>query len=198
MRKVVAIVSWSAAKCIDSFPCPLLLSLPLDNGVVARKIGHPLFYSAMWSQIPCGLFSSIEYHFFSEPEPVNGHSPVPNFFAYIETALAFAKHYLSLSFVPQEMSLNIDINKIIPVKFSGVSPNLLSRSVRENVPLEFSRFCTDSIIVSVALRSCDPFCPFLPRFVGIWMLMDLSKRQHRIWKDVDFRELKIDECFVTN
>ena len=27
----------------------------------------------------------------------------------------------SLSLVPQEMSLNIDINKILPVKFSGVS-----------------------------------------------------------------------------
>ena len=42
---------------------------------------------------------------------------------------AFAKHSLSLFFVPQEMSLNIDITRIFPVKFSGVSPNLLSRSV---------------------------------------------------------------------
>ena len=60
---------------------------------------------------------------------MNDHCPIPNFFAYIETTLAFAKHSLSLSFVPQEMSLNIDINRNLLVKFSGVSPNLLSRSV---------------------------------------------------------------------
>ena len=135
MRKTVSIVSWSAAKCIDSFPCPLLLSLPLNNGVVARKIGHPLsansnsIFSAMLSQIPWGLFSSIEYHFFSEPGPINDHCPFPNFFASMETTLAFATHSSSLSFLSQEMSLNIDINKILPVKVSGVSPNLLSRSV---------------------------------------------------------------------
>ena len=28
--------------------------------------------------------------------------------------------------------------------------------------------------------------------------MDLSKTQHRIWKDVDYRALKIDDSFVTN
>ena len=42
MRINVSIVSSSAAKCIDSFPCPLLLRIPLDNGVAARKIGCPL------------------------------------------------------------------------------------------------------------------------------------------------------------
>ena len=135
MRKKVAIVAWVAAKWIDSFPCPLLLSWPLDNGVVARKIGHVLsanssnIFSAIWSQIPCGLFSSIEYHFFWEPGPMNDHCPLPNLFAYKETTFAFARHSFSLSFVPQEMSLNIDINKILPVKFSGVSPSLLSRSL---------------------------------------------------------------------
>ena len=54
-EKIVSIVAWSAQWCIDRFPCPLLLSLPLDNGVVARKIGHPLsanstsILSAIWS-----------------------------------------------------------------------------------------------------------------------------------------------------
>ena len=33
----------------------------------------------------------------------------------------------SLSLDPQEISLNIDINRILPVKFSGVSPNLNSK-----------------------------------------------------------------------
>ena len=83
----------------------VLCFLELTPGQWSRcteKIGHPLsanstsILSAIWSQIPCGLFSSIEYHFFSEPGP--NHCPMPNFFAYIETTLAFAKHSSSLSF----------------------------------------------------------------------------------------------------
>ena len=81
-------------------------------------------------------------------------------------SLAFAKHSSSLSFVPQEMSLNIDINKILPVNFSGVSPNLYSKICDfvaelqriescENIPLEFhwltidfvKRFCNFEKIV---------------------------------------------------
>ena len=79
--KIVSIVSWSAAKWIDTLPCPLLWSCPLDNGVVAWKIGHPLsanstnILSAIWSKIPCRLSSLIEYHFFSEPGPMNDHCP---------------------------------------------------------------------------------------------------------------------------
>ena len=37
VRKTVSIVSPSAQKCIDNFPPPLLLSVPRDNGLVARK-----------------------------------------------------------------------------------------------------------------------------------------------------------------
>ena len=137
-------VSKSAAKCIDSFPCPLLLSWPLDNGVVARKIGHPLsansnnILSAILSQIPWGLSSLIEYQFFSEPGPINDHCPLPNFLAYKDTSRAFAKHSFSLSFVPQVMSLNIDMNRILPVKFSGVSPNLLSKSLTSSLSCNVS------------------------------------------------------------
>ena len=213
MRKIVSIVFWSAQQWIDSFPCPLLLRFHRDNGVVARKIGCPLsansnsISSAIWSQAPCGLFSSVEYHFFSEPGPINDHCPKPNLFASTLTTLAFAKHSSLLPFLSQEMSLNIDIKWILPVKVSGVSPKLLSRSLTlplqrceswEDVPLEFSRLSIDSVIVSVALISRDPFNPFLPSFVGFRMLMDLSKAQHRIWKDVDFCALKIDNGFITN
>ena len=60
---------------------------------------------------------------------MNDHCPIPNFFAFQDTTLAFATHSFSLSFVPQERSLNIDITRILPVKISGVSPNLLSRSL---------------------------------------------------------------------
>ena len=81
----------------------------------------------MLSQAPCGLFSE-EYHFFSEPGPINDHCPIPNFFANKETTLAFAKHSSLLPFfLSQEMSLNIDISRILPVKVSGFSPNLLSK-----------------------------------------------------------------------
>ena len=118
---------------------------------------------------------------------MNDRCPLPNFFANMETTFSicqtFSLHCLSR---PQEMSLNIDINRIIPVTVSGVSLNLLSRSVTftmelqrgeswEKVPLEFSGLSTDSIIVSVALRSCAPFYSVLQRFVGIWMLMDPSQ-----------------------
>ena len=214
MRKV-SIVSRSAEKWIDSFPCPLLLSLHLDNGVVARKIGPPLssnsiiIFSAIWSQILCGLFSSTEDHFFSEPGQINDHCPIPNFLASMETTSTFAKHSSSsLPLLSQEMSLNIDINRTVPVKFSGVSPKMLSKLLTSpqscNVSKPGKMFHSNSVgsplipSVSVALRSCDPSYPVLPSFVGLRILMNPSKTQHRIWKDVDFCALKIDDGFVTN
>ena len=66
---------------MDNFPPPLILSRPLDNGLVARKTGHPLsansnnILSAILSHTPCGLSSLIQYHFFSEPGPMNDHCP---------------------------------------------------------------------------------------------------------------------------
>ena len=60
---------------------------------------------------------------------MNELRPLPNFLAYKDTSRAFARHSSSLSFVPQEMSLSIDINRILPVKISGVSHNLLSKSL---------------------------------------------------------------------
>ena len=65
-----------------------------------------------------------------------------------------------MSFDPQEMSLNIDINIILPVKFSGVSSNLtgecLTSSLSCNVlnpgeiiPREFHWLAVDSVKVSV-------------------------------------------------
>ena len=69
----------------------------------------------------------MEYHFFSEPGPRNDYCRAPNLLANRETRLAFDSHSFALSLDPQEMSLNIDMNKILPVKFSGVSPNLNSK-----------------------------------------------------------------------
>ena len=143
--------------------------------------------------------TSVLYQIFSQVLWRLRHLPCP----------AFAVHSSLLPFLSQEMSLNIDINKILPVKVSGVCPKSLSRSLIftielqrceswEDVPLEFCRLSIDSVKVSVALRSCDPILPVLPRFVGIWMLMDLSKTQYRIWKDLDLSALETYDFFITN
>ena len=97
-----------------------------------------------------------------------------NFLAYKDTTFSvWPRHSSSLSFVPQEMSLNIDMNRILPVKSfwcfllicSGKSLTLpqsckrcriLGRCFHSNSvgsPL-------DSVKVSVALRSCDPILSF--------------------------------------
>ena len=115
MRKIVSIVSSSAAKCIDSFPCPLLLRIPLDNGVVARKVGCPLSVQNSTS------FQNLDQQMTTVP--------TPNFLTNTLTTPAFAKHSSLLPSLSQEMSLNIDINKILPVRVSGVCPKSLSRSL---------------------------------------------------------------------
>ena len=121
---------------VERLPNILVLSLVPQEMSLNIEINRifPLKFSCVsphllskWSQIPCGLFSSIEYHFFSDLGPINDHCLIPNFFASMETTSAFAGHYFSLSFDPQEVSLNIDIKRILPVKFSGVSPNLNSK-----------------------------------------------------------------------
>ena len=74
VRKTVSIVPTSAQKCIGNFPPPLLLSVPRDNGLVARKTRCPLspnffiiIISATLSRSHCGRLSWVEYHFFSDP-----------------------------------------------------------------------------------------------------------------------------------
>ena len=65
------------------------------------------------------------------------------------TDSAFFKHSSLLSFLSQEMSLNIDINRILPVKVSGVCPKLLSRSLilsqRCNVVIPGKMFHSNSV-----------------------------------------------------
>ena len=81
-------------------------------------IGRPLsensnnILSAMWSQIPCGLFSSI-----------NDHCPIPQLFTSMETALEFIAFTVTGNVVEHRH------NRILPVKVSGSSPKMLSRSV---------------------------------------------------------------------
>ena len=78
------------------------------------------------------VFTDTE-SFLSEPGPMNDHCPFPNLFANRETSLTFARHSVVLSFVPQEMSLNIDINMILPVKLSGVSSGLNSKRLTSSL-----------------------------------------------------------------
>ena len=84
--------------------------------------------SAILSHSLCGLSSPVEYHFFSELGPRNDHCPAPNLLANRETSLAIDSHSFLLSLDTHEMSLNIDMKIIRTVKFSGVSPNLNSKS----------------------------------------------------------------------
>ena len=87
MRKTVSLVPPSARKCIDNFPPPLLLSVPRDNGLVARKTGCPLslhliiINSATLSHSLRGLSMKVEYHFVSDPVPKNDQRPAGNLFA---------------------------------------------------------------------------------------------------------------------
>ena len=84
------------------------------------------------------------------------------------------------------MSLNIDINRIFLAKDSGVCPEKLRRSLilsqscnvvnpGETVPLEFCRFSTDSIIISVAFLGSYSCNSVLPSFVAFRMLNELCR-----------------------
>ena len=64
----------------------LLLSTPLDDGLVDRKTGCLLsanvniICSAFLFHSPCGLSSLEEFHFFSDQGPRNAHCPAEDFF----------------------------------------------------------------------------------------------------------------------
>ena len=113
------------------------------------------------------------------------------------TTPAFAKHSSLLPSLSQEMSLNIDINKILPVKVSGVCPKSLSRSLilsqSCNVVNPGKMFHSNSVgspliavIISVAFLGNDPCNSVLPSFVRFRMLKDPTEAQHRIREDKDF------------
>ena len=120
VRKTVSIVSPSAQKCIDNFPPPLLLSIPRENGLVARKnwvsafseSNHHRFsdsvpfslWSATLSRIPLCLW----------PRSENDQCPAGNLFANRETSVELAIHSFSLSSIHHMMSLNIDMKIIRP------------------------------------------------------------------------------------
>ena len=145
-------------------------------------------FSANLSQIPCGLSPFIEYLFFSEPGPMNDHCPLPNFLTYKDTSRVFARLSCSLSLVPQEMSLkHRHKNKIkfflwnflmFPLICSAnfwLCRRPATYQILGRCSTRISSASIDSVKVSVALRRCNPFCPFLPSFVRFRILMESSK-----------------------
>ena len=162
-EKTVSIVSPSAQKYIGNFPPPLLLSVPRDNGLVARKTGCPLspnliiIDSATLSHSPCGLSVSVEYHFFSDPGPRNGQRPGGNLFAKKDTNVALASRSRSLSSDPHKMSLNIDMKIIRPLNYDGspildMDPWTLLQSCNVVNPVKIfhsNSICSPSIVSKV-------------------------------------------------
>ena len=126
---------------------------------------HP--FCNFLSLTPCGLSSLIQYHFFPEPGPMNDHCPFPNLFACRETSVAFATHCSSLTFVPQ-MSLNIDINRILPVKISGVSFNLNSKRLTSSLSCNVLYPGKYSTRIPLARRRC---CQSFCNFEKIWSIL---------------------------
>ena len=116
--------------------------------------------------------------------------------------------FFSLSFVPQEMSLNIDMKRILPVKFSGVSPNLYSKlltfSLSCNVLNPGKMFHSKSIGSPSILSKFLYFGEVLnhPNLCSHasfdWGFSCILPRHNTECKDVDLRTLKIDDSFVTN
>ena len=105
------------------------------------------------------------------------------------------------------MSLNIDINRVLPVKVSGDCPTELSRLLIlsqscsepwENIPLEFRRLSSDVLKIAVVPLGSYSCNSVFPSFVGFGMLKNFAETQHRIREDEDFCALKIDDYFVMN
>ena len=130
--KKVSIVVWVAVKRIDKFPCPLLLSCPLENEVVARKSGHPLsanstnifstdiVLDSLWTVLFEGrpLFLRAGTNVWplscSNPPCIQGYD------------LSVCHTFLFIVFRSTGNVAEHRLKRVLPVKFSGVSPNLLS------------------------------------------------------------------------
>ena len=112
---------------MDTFPFPLLFNCPLDNGVSlhGRWDVHFLRISVTClpqhgPQAPCGLvFGKIPLFLrtWSNKRPIDQNQIFLQTSSQILHSLSI---HLLLSFLSQEMSLNIDMNSILPVKVSGV------------------------------------------------------------------------------
>ena len=150
-------------------------------------------------------YSLKENHFFSEFGPINGPLSNTKFLCkYFDDSGIFPNILLCCLFCHKKCRWTSTKRKFVMWKVSGVSPNLLSRSVTLpqgcNVVNPGKMFHSNSVgsplISSSSLQLkfiYDPSHTVLPSFVALKMLMDPSKKQHRFWEDVDFHALKIDD-----
>ena len=133
----------------------------------------------------------MEYHFFSEPGPMNDHCPVPKPLCIqrYESTVCQTFFFIAFSVTGNVVEHRHKYNSSCEILgcFSQSVQQTFHFTIElqrieswEDVPLEFCRLSTDSIKVSVALRRCNPFYSLLPSFVGFRILMDLPKTQYRI------------------
>ena len=176
-------------------------------GVCFRRILNNISSAILFHSL-CGLSSIIEHHSSPDPGPRNDNCLAPNLFAKRETSWALDSHSVLLSLDHHEMSLNIDMKVILPVKFSGVSSNLNNKSLTLDWAATYWILGKYSTRNPLARRQfCSSFCilkkisniPILfPCIVWMGVLVYLSKTQYRIWEYVELCALKTDDLLVTN
>ena len=144
---------------LDSWHGRLGVPLSANSNIIFSAIFVP--YS-LWT-----IFTLVEYHFFSETRTEKMTIVMLQFFLHMEKTR-----------LHHEMSLNIDMKIILPVKFSGVSFNLKCNSLtswlscnvlnpRKNIPLEFHWLAVNSVQVSVFLRCVEPLHSLFP--CSVWL-----------------------------
>ena len=191
VRKKVSIVSPSAQKWIDNFPPPLLLSVPRDNGLVARKTGCPLTQNliiinlATQSHSPHGPSLSVEYNFVSDPGPRNDQRPAGNLFANIDTKCGISNIFLLIVFIsPYDViehrhednsSLELFGFAHVAHDFLNFADSLSCWESWENTPLEFHRFSVNCVQRSVLWWIFEPIQLSLPGSICCLVLIHLSK-----------------------
>ena len=129
----------------------------------------PLPLRAIFGRIPLFLRT------WSNERPLtNSKSSLQTF----SQSLRPVKHCCLLSFPSQEMSLNIDIKRILPVKVSGVCPNELSRllilsqscnvvnpgKIFHSNSARFSFYIVKIAVVLLGSYSCNSVFPSLVAF----------------------------------
>ena len=214
VRKTVSIVSPSAQKCRDNFLFFLLLSIPRDNGIVAPKTGCPLSLNFDHHQfsdsVPFSLWSFVVsrvpllFWSRSKERPTSCWKS----FANKDTNVALAIHSCSLFLVLHMMSLNIDMKIIRPWNCAGsliLFMNSLTSSTSCNV-VNPGKICHSNSIGSPSIVSKVLCCGeylwtnsiFFPNSIWCWVLIHLSKTQHRIWKYVNLCKRETDDFFTTD
>ena len=68
----------------------------------------------------------------------------------------------------------------------------------EDISLEFHWLTINSVQSSVFLWTFEPRQSVFPCHIWLWVLVHLSKADHRIWKYVNLRVRETDDLFIAN